>query len=100
MLRRIAHRRAGGALLELLLVLGTVATLMGLLLGGVMEAGDVAKQADTSSRMSAISNGIGTFKSERQVTYIPGGHIDDNPASLTYGTVTGPFQLRNSYPDK
>jgi prepilin-type N-terminal cleavage/methylation domain-containing protein len=94
MLRRKAIRRSGFTLIELLVVISIIAVVMSLLLAGVMKALGVGPKAETTARISAINNAIGTFKSNQsfgQVSYIPPGAL-----YVTTGT-WGPFRLRNSY---
>ena len=104
MMRRSGPRRAGFTLIELLVVIAIIAVLISLTVAAVMQSLGVNPRADTTSRTSAISNAIGTFKGEKSVTFIPGGQIDDNPtlpsgaANPAYGSVVGPFRLRNIYP--
>ena len=85
------HRQAGFTLIELLVVIAIIAVLMSLIAAGVMRALDVGPRAETTARISAINNGINTFKANSQfgkVNYIPAGRPDGSNA---------PFRLRNSY---
>lgn len=97
MTRRAAPTRAGFTLVEVLVVMAIIAILVGILFVALGPSLGVGTRGDTSSRMQAIENAVGTFKSERSVPYIPAGTVDVNPASATFQRVTGPFRLRNSY---
>ena len=109
MMRQSGQQRVGFTLIELLVVISIIAVLIGLTLAAVMQVLGIGPRADTTSRITAISNAIGTFKSEKGVTFIPGGSIDDRPTIIVpgnlvpqpnpaYGSVVGPFRLRNIYP--
>ncbi len=95
LLRRGANRRSGFTLIELLVVIAIIAIIMSLLLVSVMNLlGVVGPKADTTARIAAINNAIGTFKANQsfgQVTYIPPGRLENGQWL--------PFRLQNSYSD-
>jgi prepilin-type N-terminal cleavage/methylation domain-containing protein len=96
MMRQNRQRRTGFTMIELLVVMGIIAILVGLLVSAVMKVASTSPRTETMARMKGIDAAIGTFKSDRfsGKGYIPAGQHD-----LTTGTgpVIGPFRLRNSY---
>jgi hypothetical protein len=64
-----------------------------------MKVLSVSPRTDTMVRTKGIDTAIGTFKADRfgAKGYIPAGHIDIAQGSPTFGQVTGPFLLQNSY---
>lgn len=89
-----ALARTGFTLIELIVVIAIIAILMGLIVAASMRVLRVGPRTQTTSTLSALSQSINTFASERQVPYIPAGHYD--PSTNRW---TGPFRLQNSYPD-
>ena len=57
----LRHRQRGFTLVELLLVLGILALIMGMVLPGIIGQGEKAKVKATSSQISRLSMSVETF---------------------------------------
>ncbi|MCE9618980.1 MAG: type II secretion system GspH family protein [Planctomycetes bacterium] len=88
-LRAAPSRRGGFTLVELLVVIGVIAMLVGLLIVGINAAQKRAQRVNTQFLMSSISQALSRFKSDHG--YYP--PLLGDPSTLTTSTLWGTAAL-------